>query len=327
MENFDFIEFQKTRDFSSKLNATFAFARQNGKSLMRALLYIAGPPILVASLLLSSFFGDFMKLVMGSATNPEALGNYFLTASFWAQVVAMMIFFVISYAAVISTTNNYMVLYAERKTNVIEVNDVWGRVRDTLGMYLSTMLLLGLLFVAVYVVAIIPVVVLGTMSPVLVFFGMVILVVGVVYVSVTLSLIFPIRAFEKKGFFESIVRSFYLIRSKWWSTFGLVLILSLLVSVISYIFSIPATILQMLTIFHSVGDESAQQEPGGAMGTAIFVLNSLSYISQLLLYFLLNIGLAFQFFNLVELKEAKGLMGQLENLGQSPPQPPREETY
>lgn len=327
MENFDFIEFQKTRDFSSKLNATFAFARQNGKSLMRALLYIAGPPILVASLLLSSFFGDFIKLVMGSATNPEALENYFLTASFWAQVVAMMVFFVISYAAVISTTNNYMVLYAERKTNVIEVNDVWGRVRDTLGMYLSTMLLLGLLFVAVYVVAIIPVVVLGTMSPVLVFFGMVILVVGVVYVSITLSLIFPIRAFEKKGFFESIVRSFYLIRSKWWSTFGLVLILSLLVSVISYIFSIPATILQMLTIFHSVGDESVQQEPGGAMGTAIFVLNSLSYISQLLLYFLLNIGLAFQFFNLVELKEAKGLMGQLENLGQSPPPLPREETY
>ena len=40
-------------------------------------------------------------------------------------------------------------------------------------------------------------------------------------------------------------------------------------------------------------------------------------MAQLLMYALPNVGIAFQYFNLVELKEAKGLMGQIENLGQS----------
>ena len=32
MENFNFIEFHRTRDFSRKLNATFEFVKQNFKS-------------------------------------------------------------------------------------------------------------------------------------------------------------------------------------------------------------------------------------------------------------------------------------------------------
>ncbi|MEJ0057379.1 MAG: hypothetical protein WDN75_18015 [Bacteroidota bacterium] len=59
MENFRFIEFQLTRDFSEKLSATLSFVMQNFKALFRALLYIAGPPVLVASMLIGSFIGDF----------------------------------------------------------------------------------------------------------------------------------------------------------------------------------------------------------------------------------------------------------------------------
>jgi hypothetical protein len=46
------------------------------------------------------------------------------------------------------------------------------------------------------------------------------------------------------------------------------------------------------------------------------VLFTLYYMAQMLLYALPNIGIAFQYFNLVELKEARGLMNQIKNLGQ-----------
>jgi hypothetical protein len=47
----------------------------------------------------------------------------------------------------------------------------------------------------------------------------------------------------------------------------------------------------------------------------------------MLLYALPNIGIAFQYFNLVELKEARGLMNQIENLGQAPTDTHRPEEH
>ena len=61
MENFNFIEFHRTRDFSRKLNATFEFVKQNFKPLGKSILFIAGPPVLLASLVSGSFVSEFMK--------------------------------------------------------------------------------------------------------------------------------------------------------------------------------------------------------------------------------------------------------------------------
>jgi hypothetical protein len=326
MEPFNVIHLQRARDFSSKLNATFEFVKQNFKGLFRSILYIAGPPVLVVSLLLSSFIGEFTKQIMGAARNPDDFATYFSTTNFWIQLLLMFVFMVVSYVAIIATTNNYMILYDEKKSNEIEVHEVWVRVRETLGMYLVTMLLFGFLYIAAYMLVVIPVVVLGSISPFLIFFVVFFAVIAIIWASVAASLVFAIRAFENKGFFDAIRRSFYLVQSKWWSTFGLVFILSLLVAIISWIFSIPSSILRGVTMIHDVNSGQFNQ-PTGTVGTIIFVLNSLAYVCQLLLYLLPTIGLAFQYFNLVELKEAKGLMKDLNTLGQPPPPPTQEENY
>src|SRR5690349_2406072 len=67
MAAFQFIEFAKTRDFSNKMNATFEFVKQNFKSLGRAMLYIVGPPALIASLLIGSLMGDYFRAIFGLA--------------------------------------------------------------------------------------------------------------------------------------------------------------------------------------------------------------------------------------------------------------------
>ena len=69
MENFNFIEFHRTRDFSRKLNATFEFVKQNFKPLGKSILFIAGPPVLVASLVSGSFMSEFMSFSM--VGNPD----------------------------------------------------------------------------------------------------------------------------------------------------------------------------------------------------------------------------------------------------------------
>src|SRR5688572_12242688 len=239
MENFKVIEFHRTRDFSRKLNATFEFIKQNFKSLGKSILFIAGPPVLVASLIIGSFMGEFMSLTQSAALNGgqvEGMENYFLSVNFWMQIILMIVFLTLSAVMNIATINNYLVMYGEKRTNRIEVSEVWERVRATFWMYFRSMFMFVVLAIAAYIVLLIPVGLLAVISPVLVVFGFIIFFCGLIYLAFGASLTFIIRAYERNGFFEALVRSFKLVKDKWWSTFGLVMILYLIMLIVSYIF-------------------------------------------------------------------------------------------
>ena len=327
MENFRFIEFQHARDFSMKMNATFEFIRQNFKSLGRCILYIAGPPALIGGMIMANFMGDYMKMVMGSVGgNPDIFMNYLSSGSFWLQVSMGLLFGLLSFVSTIATIYNYLILYEQKRSNQIEVSEVWTRVRDTFWMYFGTAIFYGILFLFVYVILLIPMVILSAISPFLIFFGVLGVIIGLLYLLFGSSLVFMIRAYEKKGFFESIMRSFYLVRGKWWSTFGLVLLLILIVTAVSYAFMIPYYMVTLTSALHKVSPDSFSEPSSGSViiSTSFFALY---YLGQVFLYALPNVGIAFQYFNLVELKEAKGLMNEIETLGQSPSDTHRPEEH
>lgn len=327
MEDFRAIQFHHARDFSKKMNVTFEFIRQNFKSLGKAILFIAGPPILVASLFMGTFMGEFFTLIQSVSTNPEAtdsLQTYVMSVSFWLQMILMMVFFLVSSVMSIATINNYILLYGEKQTNQIEVGEVWERVRSTFWMYFATMLLFAFLAIVVYIVMIIPVVLLAAVSPGLIILGIFLLFLAVFYVLFSLSLTFFVRAYEKSGFFEAIARSFKLVQGKWWSTFGLVFILYIVMICISYVFILPLYIFMGVSAFHNISADNAQ-EPSTSVEMITIIFTSLYYLAQMLLAALPNIGIAFQYFNLVELKEAKGLMNQIDTLGQPPATLPASE--
>jgi hypothetical protein len=329
MENFNVIEFHKTRDFSTKMNATFEFVKQNFKPLSKSILFIAGPPVLIASLMMGSFMGDFMGMAMGSARggDPTAFTNYFTSPALWLNIGLAMIFFIVSGVVTISTINNYIMIYGERRSNNIEVAEVWERVRSTFWMYLGTMILVTILLIVMYVVVVIPVVLLAMVSPWLIFFGVIFVIVGIFYVTISSSLIFFIRGYEKTNFFDAVLRSFKLVRGKWWSTFGLIMVLYLIVGTVSSIFYLPWYFYTLMSMMHNVQSGSFTSPSTGYQAFTMIFL-SLYYLAQMILYSLPNVGIAFQYFNLVEMKEARGLMGQIETLGQgSAPAEPSDEHY
>jgi len=324
MENFRFIEYHHTRDFSRKLNATFEYIKQNFKSLAKSILFIAGPPVLVASLLLGSFMGDMMGFSRASSLNPgadaEMVRTYFMSATFWLQICLMLIFLLVSSVMTVATINNYIILYEEKKTNKIEVQEVWERVRATFWMYLGTMFLFALMGTIVYVILLIPIFLLAAISEVLIFFGGVILFVGLFYLIISLSLVFFIRGYEKLDFMEAVARSFKLVQGKWWSTFGLLMILYMIMGFASYIFIMPMYIITFVSTLHSL-QTGVAEEPSTAMQIITTVSFTLYYLAQMVLNTLPNVGIAFQYFNLVERKESKGLMSQIEQIGQEPQRP------
>ena len=330
MEKFNVIEFHRTRDFSRKLNATFEFIKQNFKSLGKSILFIAGPPLLLASLIIGSFIGEFVSFTQMAAMNGgqvEGMENYFFSASFWLQLLLMIVFFTVSGVMNIATIYNYIMLYEEKRTNEIEVSEVWERVRATFWMYFGTMVLFVILCIAMYIVLMIPFGILVLISPVLVAFGGFFMFFGFIYAIFAISLTFFIRGYEKKGFFESIGRSFTLVKSKWWSTFGLLVVLYLVMMIVSYIFLIPYYVIADTMSLHDISNTAfAEASASSQLITTIFF--TLFYLVQMVLAALPNVGIAFQYFNLVELKEARGLITQIETFGQTQTQPsPQDEHF
>jgi hypothetical protein len=327
MENFNPIEYHHTRDFSRKMNATFEFIRQNFKCLGKSILLIAGPPLVVASLIIATFMSEFLEMTKAAATSSvdsEAIETYFMSVNFWLQVVLMFVLFLLSSIMSIATVNNYIILYEEKQSNNIDVSEVWKRVRETFWMYFGTTLIFFLLAAPVTLVLAVPVGLLAAISPALIFLGMMAMFGAFMYLGVSVSLTYIVRAYEKKGFFDSLGRSFRLVRDKWWSTFGLIFILYIVMMTISYIFMIPWYVVTVTSALHNTSTEVL--DPASTSWITV-VLFTLYYLAQMVLGAMPNIGIAFQYFNLVEMKEAKGLLGRIDTLGQGQPQSTSDEQY
>lgn len=317
MEEFRVIEFQHERDFSRKLNATFEFIKQNFKSLGRSILMIAGPPVLVGSVMAGSFMGEFFNFGQAEQSDPEMVAQYFMSVSFWLQLVLMFVFLTASFVVAIATINCYLILYDEKKTNQISVQEVWERVRHTFWPYLGTSVLFFISIMIAYIVLLIPVFILTEISMVFLFFGIFFIVGGMLFLIFSSSLTYFVQSYEKKNFFDAVSRSFRLVNNgKWWSTFGLITILYLIMMAVSYVFIIPYYVILFIDSFHAASSGTALEFSSTfKIWTMIFF--TLYYMAQMFMYSLPNVGIAFQYFNLVELKEAKGLMNQIETLGQS----------
>ena len=126
-----------------------------------------------------------------------------------------------------------------------------------------------------------------------------------------ISLVFFIRVIENVGFFSAISRCFYLIKGHWWHTFGYLFVMAIIQMFIGYAFQIPLMIYsESFPLLTLKSQESNSIYMIGYVVTFLFYL----FGSQIL--HLLNLtALAFQYFNLVEIKEGVGLMNRINKVG------------
>ncbi len=279
------IELRRTRDFSEKINATFEFSRQNLKPLGKALLYITGPFIVLQGL----FNGLYQKEILGSGLRSFELFTSGGDAVIWLGIT--YIFLILGYVSSLIVVYEYLRLYEARTDNrPIEVSEIWDLVKSN---YLP---MIGSLFIMLIMISI----------------GAILLVLPGIYLMVVFSLIPPIMIIEKMGFSDALSRAFKLISEKWWSTFGLIFVMSFIVGFMALIFSVPQVIFTFLMALH--GSDASVQTP--LWHEAGMIISSIIYSAGAgLLQSLIFMSLAFQLYNLIERKEAKGLMSKLENFG------------
>ncbi|QJX45739.1 hypothetical protein HMJ29_01820 [Hymenobacter taeanensis] len=329
--------FLKERDFGQKIEASFDFIRAHFKPLGRALLMIVLPAALViglATALMTLEWINNLKGLQGSAatvdkTNPwPGISNVFSKMFFSPAYLTIVFGGLILTTMLILTVYGYVTLRLETAPEQeITVSAVWRLVRQR---FLGTVGALIGLGVGSMIVFFLVSMVAGVLSALLIggsggsrfMIGVaVVLVMSLVfgafaYISIALSLFLIIWVRERLGFLATISRSFKLIWGKWWSTFGLLIVMLIISGVIILAITLLTSLISSPFAAATAGTDGLE----GAARLSFLVATTLRSMASLVIYPLILLALAFQYFNLVERKEGESLHYLVDAIGQPAPE-------
>lgn len=286
-------DFRLQRDFGQKFSATFEFIGEHWQGLGRALLYI----VLPASLLRGILGGLVQKQLFGFRSGSAAwssalaqLSDFTATPMYWVSLIINVVFFML----LVLTVYGYMVrcLQPTPLTEPVSVREVWVEVRKNFfGAFFSY-------FGLVILMAI----------------GFLFLFVPGMYLAVAFSMFYIVKVVENTGFGATGNRCIQLVQGKWWSTFGLLFIMMAMLWLLFAIFGGLAG-----SIFFGLGQGLGLFKLGeSTMGVFSVITSTLGGLFGLLIYPPILISIAFQYFNLVERRDAVGLRKMVDMLGRPP---------
>lgn len=274
------INFKQIRDFGQVFNATFSFIKQNFKPLFAAILSFVLPFTFIQGVV-----QGLLQMEMFSMMDPNQMNIYGSGYSSLNQMLKyyglIILFTTVSYTMLVATTYSYICLYIENGNRNFTIGDVWIKIKSVFFKTLGA----NILFV----------IVVGA-SIVILFF-----LIGLpgLYLATSLSLMFFIAIYENKNIGQAFSRSFKLTHKKWWWTLLLLIVLTLMISVVNMAFGIPNMVITFTISFNQGGSETLKYTQ--------MILTIITSIIGTILYVILLVALAFQYFSIVEEHEGKGL--------------------
>jgi hypothetical protein len=317
----DTIILQQERDFGDKINASFTFVSQNFKTIFLSVLYFAGPLSIIGGIAQGIVQSNNLAFTTSGAVKPrgtsagEIFANSFgdsFTHLLTLNYLIAVIFLILASVTVAITVYAIILEYKENPDS-LTIERVFARMKTiflpVLGSYGVTILIF--LVIVIAFVAVIGALIGGLGG---IYGGFLSAIVGLIgfiivfYFFVMFSLSPAIVAYEGIGALEALSRAKYLIKDKWWSTFGLIMIIGIINSFVAMIFGAPAMIVTFMKVL-KVG--------GGISGNVPLILTSvISTVGQVVVSSLTYVAISFQYFNLVEKREGNGLKMLIEGIGQ-----------
>ena len=292
MEITNYVEFKKERDLGAIINDTFKFIRENWKAYFNTIVKIAGPFILVGAIVmvfaLSSFSGFFSNL---DNNNPDEVFGVMTNMFSWMGILLLVGGLV--YVIVSAASLYFIKSYVENR-GTVDFNEVRTNTFKNFWNFLG----LGVLMILIIIV------------------GFMLCYLPGIYFAVVLSLATSILAFENKGIGDSISHCFTLIKGQWWTTFGVLFVVNLLVGILGSVFSIPAFIYQMVKMATSFGENDPTAMMSLFNDPIYIALNVLSYVGKFILSAITLIATVFIYYDLNEQKNLTGTLEKIDSIGQ-----------
>ncbi|MBC7449020.1 MAG: hypothetical protein H7330_13280 [Hymenobacteraceae bacterium] len=279
-------DFQQTRDFGQKISAVFDFLRLHFRPLFRCLVQYA---LLVP---LAGFIaaGVAQKLFF-PGYQPTGLSTVFMVGMAPA-VLLSYIPLLLGYALLILTVYGYVnERMATPAAQEVPSAQVGAFVRAHFLRTFGSLIGLGVVLMLAFMLLFVPGVWLG----------------------VPASLFFIVQLRENRSFGDTLTRCVALVKGHWWATLGLLIVISFIQAVLPLLVQVVGGILL------GVGATLT----GGSEGLDLPLLTygwvAVSNLLSLVMYTLVLLAIAFQYFNLVELKEGRGVYALLDELGRPAP--------
>ncbi len=290
------IEFKKERDLGAIITDTFDFIRGNWRDYFLTVFSIIGPVLLVGAAVLvfaMVSYSGAMKGIMGmNETAPDPSMVFTNISGMFGWIFLMFVVFGIVYTLLAEVSLFYIKSYIENN-GVANFQEVKDNTFANLWKFIGLGVLSILMMIVAYVLCVLP----------------------IVYISIVLSLAMPIMVFENKSIGDTISHCFTLIKSEWWNTFGVVLVIGILVSMLGFVFSIPSLIYQLI----SMGVSFTNEDPTAIFGLfedpIYLILNLIAYLGKFLFYSVTLVSSAFIYFDLNEQKNFTGTFEKIESLG------------
>lgn len=314
---------QQERDFGDKINASFGFISQNFKSLFLSLLYFAGPLSLIGGIANGIVQSNNLGLTSPSSTKPrganagEIFANSFgdsFTHLFTINYLIAVIFLILASVTVAITVYAFMIEYNKTENQEsITIEGVWAKMQT---IFLPVLGSYGIIFMIIALILLAFGGIMGALISavsgflggfIAVIFGLLALLT-LLYCGVMFSLSPVIVAYEGINGLEALSRARFLIKDKWWSTFGLIMIITIINSFVSMIFGAPAMIVTFMKVLKVGGDISSN--------LPLIITTVISTVGQVVVSSLTYVAISFQYFNLVEKREGNGLKILIEGIGQ-----------
>ncbi len=290
------IEIFKQRDFGELINITFAFVRQNAKPLLRAQFFINGPLLLVCILLLGAAQYFTITQISNTPANLESMNQ--LNLGFSGFLNVLFLIGVIVYLIMVSLVPlAYIKLYQNKTTDFkdkIEPAAVWKIIKTYFAKGFGAAVLVYIMIVV----------------------GMFLCVAPGIWLAISFSVFMPVLVLENASAIDSIKRSFALVKEHWWETFGFILVIAIILSVLMGLVYIPVYIVMGVTVFHELS-----ANPQGGVGFFqnnliwfVVSLYGMSLLVSLISTTIQQIAFAFKYGQLVEVKEGKGLLSEIDTI-------------
>ena len=266
------------------IGGTFTYLKIHFKDIMRVALVTGFPLIILGSTLVALGAAEFMRDSMNGMDRIVRINQFYL---FSTKAILGMICYLIGYVILSSSVITFMQLKHERNGGPVEMSELWSAFFSR-GWMLTLQMILVVIILAI---------------------GFMLLVIPGIYLMVPLALATPVFMIEKRGIFSSIERCFELIKSRWWTAFGALFVIFLIMVIPAMIVNAINTVIFTLDSLSSSDMNMTRSTTMYAVGGSIlamlrFILNTLFLVLVTIMYY-----------SLLEEKEHVSLQQKLETMG------------
>lgn len=298
------MEFYKKRDFGTVIGDSFNFFKLYGKNYFKNYLLINGLLLILMVVVVVFGYRELFQAVLGSNLSGQStyLETYFndnMGLLMGVSTVTMILFSVLMII-------NYLfpVFYVKRIASgqkTISTDEIMSDFKTNIKKIGK--LCLGMIFIV------------GPLSILLIGFtyALILVIIGIFLLLFVFPTLYNVVTFlmydyfnSQRGFFESLsysIRSQFSYangreKSPYWKYWGSTIIISIILYIISTIFTMIPMLLMYSSLLTSPSNSSLEQDPfSGSMGIFIFVIYGISMLVSLILSNLLYVSVGFLYYD------------------------------